>query len=88
MTVFSLPRTAMRAPERSIDPDAALMKQVGVHVGVERWAAQGVTPPHAISISGTALALRETVRASRDGSGRVFLRRLVRVPIGSRVQKT
>lgn len=42
-------------------PDAIPEQKEGVYVGVERWAAQGVTPPHAISVSGIAVALMATV---------------------------
>jgi len=42
-------------------PDAIPERKEGVYVGVERWAAQGVTPPHAMSVSGIAVALMATV---------------------------
>ena len=58
-------------------PDAALVQREGVHVGIERWAAQGVTPPDALSVSGIALALtamvdntRVLVRLQEDWRGR------------------
>jgi hypothetical protein len=40
--------------------DAILAKKEGVYVGVERWVAQGVTLPHAMSASGMAVALMAT----------------------------
>jgi hypothetical protein len=41
------------------------MQREGVHVGIERWAAQGVTPPHAISVSGMAFALMAVAANTR-----------------------
>jgi hypothetical protein len=38
-------------------PDATPTQKEGVHVGVERWIAQGITPPQAMSVSGIAIAL-------------------------------
>ncbi len=38
-------------------PNATLTQNKGVHVSVERWAAQEVVPPQAISITGVAVAL-------------------------------
>ena len=38
-------------------PGAIPERKEGVYVGAERWAAQGVTPPHAMSVSGIAVAL-------------------------------
>ena len=42
-------------------PEALLERMEGVYVGVERWAAQGLTPPRAVSISGIAVALMATM---------------------------
>jgi hypothetical protein len=38
-------------------PDATPTQKKGVYVSVERWIAQGITPPQAMSVSGVAIAL-------------------------------
>jgi hypothetical protein len=46
-------------------PDEALARSEGVRVGVERWAAQGIVPQQAMTISGVAVALLAMTRNTR-----------------------
>lgn len=58
-------------------PNATLTQNKGVHVSVERWAAQGIVPLRAMSISGVVVALlamthdtRLLVELQEDWNGR------------------